>query len=143
MIMNALNDKDLPIYGNGMNVRDWIYVDDHCEAILEVFEKGTIGEVYNIGAENEMPNIEIVRTILKKLNKPESLIKFVTDRPGHDLRYAMDNTKINNEIGWIPKYDFNTGLDKTIDWYLNNMTWVENIVSGDYKNYYKENYSNR
>jgi dTDP-glucose 4,6-dehydratase len=141
--MNALNDKDLPIYGNGMNVRDWIYVDDHCEAILEVFEKGTIGEVYNIGAENEMPNIEIVRTILKKLNKPESLIKFVTDRPGHDLRYAMDNTKINNEIGWIPKYDFNTGLDKTIDWYLNNMTWVENIVSGDYKNYYKENYSNR
>ena len=143
MILNALEGKKLPIYGNGMNVRDWIYVDDHCEAILEVFEKGTIGEVYNIGAENEMPNIEIVRTILKKLNKPESLIKFVTDRPGHDLRYAMDNTKINNEIGWIPKYDFNTGLDKTIDWYLNNMTWVENIVSGDYKNYYKENYSNR
>jgi dTDP-glucose 4,6-dehydratase len=143
MIMNALNDKDLPVYGDGMNVRDWIYVDDHCEAILEVFEKGTIGEVYNIGAENEMPNIEIVKTILKKLDKPESLIKFVNDRPGHDLRYAMDNTKINSELGWSPKYDFETGLDKTIDWYLNNMDWVEKIVSGEYKNYYKENYSNR
>jgi len=143
MIMNAINDKDLPVYGDGMNVRDWIYVDDHCDAILEVFENGTIGEVYNIGAENEMPNIEIVKTILKKLNKPESLIKFVTDRPGHDLRYAMDNTKINSELGWSPKYDFESGLDKTIDWYLNNMDWVENIVSGEYKNYYKENYSNR
>jgi dTDP-glucose 4,6-dehydratase len=143
MIMNAMNDKDLPVYGDGMNVRDWIYVDDHCDAILEVFEKGTIGEVYNIGAENEMPNIEIVKTILKKLSKPESLIKFVTDRPGHDLRYAMDNTKINSELGWSPKYDFESGLDKTIDWYLNNIDWVENIVSGEYKNYYKENYSNR
>ena len=143
MIMNAMNDKELPVYGDGMNVRDWIYVDDHCEAILEVFENGKIGEVYNIGAENEMPNIEIVKTILKKLNKPESLIKFVNDRPGHDLRYAMDNTKINSELGWSPKYDFETGLVKTIDWYLNNMDWVEKIVSGEYKNYYKENYSNR
>lgn len=143
MIMNAMNDKNLPVYGDGMNVRDWIYVDDHCDAILEVFEKGTIGEVYNIGAENEMPNIEIVNTILKKLDKPESLIKFVTDRPGHDLRYAMDNTKINSELGWSPKYDFESGLDKTIDWYLNNLDWVEKIASGEYKNYYKENYSNR
>lgn len=143
MIMNALGDKELPVYGDGMNVRDWIYVDDHCEAILEVYEKGRIGQVYNIGAENEMPNIEIVKQILSYLDKPESLIKYVKDRPGHDKRYAMDNTKISSELGWTPKYDFNNGLKLTIDWYLNHKDWVERIISGEYRDYYKSNYSNR
>ena len=143
MIMNALSDKDLPVYGDGMNIRDWIYVDDHCQAILEVFEKGRVGQVYNIGAENEMPNIEIVKQILSYLNKPESLIKYVKDRPGHDKRYAMDNTKISSELGWTPKYDFENGLKLTIDWYLNNMDWVERVISGEYRDYYKSNYSNR
>lgn len=143
MIMNALSDKDLPVYGDGMNVRDWIYVDDHCQAILEVFEKGREGQVYNIGAENEMPNIEIVKQILSYLNKPESLIKYVKDRPGHDKRYAMDNTKISSELGWTPKYDFENGLKLTIDWYLDNMDWVERVISGEYRDYYKSNYSNR
>ena len=143
MIMNALGDKDLPVYGDGMNVRDWIYVDDHCQAILEVYEKGIVGQVYNIGAENEMPNIEIVKQILSYLNKPESLIKYVKDRPGHDKRYAMDNTKISSELGWIPKYDFENGLKLTIDWYLDNMDWVERVISGEYRDYYKSNYSDR
>lgn len=143
MIMNAMSDKELPVYGDGMNVRDWIYVEDHCQAVFEVFEKGKIGEVYNIGAENEMPNIEIVRQILKHLNKPESLIKYVKDRPGHDKRYAMDNTKISNELGWKPKYDFNVGLKLTIDWYLQNMDWTERIISGEYRDYYQSNYGNR
>lgn len=143
MIMNALSDKDLPVYGDGMNVRDWIYVDDHCQAILEVFEKGRVGQVYNIGAENEMPNIEIVKQILSYLNKSESLIKYVKDRPGHDKRYAMDNTKISSELGWTPEYDFENGLKLTIDWYLNNMDWVERVISGEYRDYYKSNYSNR
>lgn len=143
MIMNALSDKDLPVYGDGMNVRDWIYVDDHCQAILEVYEKGRVGQVYNIGAENEMPNIEIVTQILRYLNKPESLIKYVKDRPGHDKRYAMDNTKISSELEWTPKYDFETGLKLTIDWYLDNMDWVERVISGEYRDYYKSNYSDR
>lgn len=143
MIMNALSDKELPVYGDGMNVRDWIYVDDHCQAILEVFEKGRVGQVYNIGAENEMPNIEIVKKILNYVDKPESLIKYVKDRPGHDKRYAMDNTKISSELGWVPKYDFDKGLKLTIDWYLGNMDWVERVVSGEYRDYYKSNYSNR
>jgi dTDP-glucose 4,6-dehydratase len=143
MIMNALSDKDLPVYGDGMNVRDWIYVDDHCQAILEVYEKGRVGQVYNIGAENEMPNIEIVKQILSYLNKPESLIKYVKDRPGHDKRYAMDNTKISSELGWTPKYDFENGLKLTIDWYLDNMDWVERVISGEYRDYYKSNYSDR
>ncbi len=143
MIMNALGDKDLPVYGDGMNVRDWIYVDDHCQAILEVYEKGRVGQVYNIGAENEMPNIEIVKQILSYLNKPESLIKYVKDRPGHDKRYAMDNTKISSELGWTPKYDFENGLKLTIDWYLDNMDWVERVISGEYRDYYKSNYSDR
>lgn len=143
MIMNALSDKDLPVYGDGLNVRDWIYVDDHCEAILEVYEKGRVGQVYNIGAENEMPNIEIVKQILSYLNKPETLIKYVKDRPGHDKRYAMDNAKISSELGWTPKYDFENGLKLTIDWYLDNMDWVERVISGEYRDYYKSNYSDR
>lgn len=143
MIMNALSDKELPVYGDGMNVRDWIFVDDHCQAILEVYEKGRAGQVYNIGTENEMPNIEIVTQILSYLNKPESLIKYVKDRPGHDKRYAMDNTKISSELGWTPKFEFDKGLKLTIDWYLDNMDWVERVVSGEYRDYYKSNYSNR
>jgi dTDP-glucose 4,6-dehydratase len=143
MIINAVNDRELPVYGTGMNIRDWIYVDDHCEAVLEVFENGQFGQVYNIGAENEMPNIEIVKRILAHLGKPDTLIKYVKDRPGHDMRYAMDNTKISQELGWKPKYNFEIGLKQTIDWYLSNMDWVERVISGEYRDYYESNYKNR
>ncbi|RCK72884.1 MAG: dTDP-glucose 4,6-dehydratase [Ignavibacteriae bacterium] len=143
MIVNALNNKPLPIYGDGQNVRDWIYVTDHCEAILTVLEKGKIGEVYNIGAENEKPNIEIVKLILKELGKDESLIKFVKDRPGHDRRYAIDATKIKTELGWRPAYTFEKAIKSTIDWYLDNETWWNKIISGEYLNYYKKWYEER
>lgn len=140
MIANALNDKPLPVYGKGENVRDWLYVEDHCRAIDMIIHNGKVGEVYNIGGHNEKTNLEVVKTILSKLNKPESLIKFVTDRPGHDMRYAIDPTKIKNELGWEPITSFDEGLNKTIQWYLNNRSWWENIISGDYRYYYDKMY---
>lgn len=143
MIINALHDKDLPVYGDGLNVRDWLYVEDHCEAIDTVLHKGVVGEVYNIGGNNEHTNIEIVKTILKHLGKPESLIKFVKDRPGHDRRYAIDATKIRMELGWEPKHTFETGIKETIDWYLENKDWWENIISGEYQQYFKQQYGDR
>ena len=143
MISRALADESLPVYGNGANVRDWLYVTDHCSAIDLIIRKGRVGEVYNIGGHNEKSNLEVVKTILKALDKPESLIHFVKDRPGHDLRYAMDPTKIETELGWKPEYTFDTGIQKTIEWYLNNREWWENIISGDYQNYYERMYRDR
>ena len=143
MIINALNDKKLPVYGDGMNVRDWIYVLDHNKAIDLVLEKGRIGEVYNIGASREMPNIEIIKLILEKLGKGEDLIEYVKDRLGHDRRYAIDSSKIQNELGWSPKFDFENAIENTIDWYLNNKNWWERIISGEYQNYYQTQYGNR
>lgn len=143
MIINALHDKALPVYGEGINVRDWLYVEDHCEAIDLIIHKGRVGEVYNIGGHNEMRNIDIVKMILKELDKPESLITYVTDRKGHDLRYAIDPTKIHNELGWLPKTKFADGLKKTVEWYLNNQEWWENIISGEYQDYYDKMYTNR
>ena len=143
MIANALNDRPLPVYGKGENVRDWLYVEDHCKAIDLIIHNGTVGEVYNIGGHNEMKNIDIVKLICKKLNKPESLIRFVTDRKGHDLRYAIDPTKIHNELGWLPETRFADGIDLTIDWYLKNTDWWENIISGEYRNYYERMYGSR
>ncbi len=140
MILNSLNNKKLPVYGDGMNVRDWIYVDDHNRAIDTVFQNGRPGEVYNIGASNEMPNIEIIRLILNYLDKPESLIEFVKDRPGHDRRYAIDSTKIQIELGWKPLFTFEGAIEKTIDWYLQNETWWKRILSGAYQDYYKLQY---
>ena len=143
MILNALEDKQLPVYGDGMNIRDWIYVDDHCRGIWAVYQKGKRGEVYNIGGRTEKPNIQIVKLILSKLNKSESLIKYVQDRPGHDRRYAIDCEKIENELGWKQEVDFETGIQKTIDWYLQNPDWCNNIKSGTYLEYYKKQYENR
>lgn len=143
MIINALNDKQLPVYGDGLNVRDWLHVEDHCQAIDLVLHKGRNGEVYNVGGNNERTNIEIVKTILKHLGKPESLIKYVTDRPGHDRRYAIDATKLREELGWSPKYTFDTGIEQTIKWYLENQDWWKNIISGEYQEYFKNQYANR
>ncbi len=143
MIANALNDKQLPVYGKGENVRDWLYVEDHCAAIDMIIHNGRIGQVYNIGGHNERTNLEVVKTILKELNKPESLIKYVTDRPGHDMRYAIDPTKIKSELGWEPTTLFDEGIKKTIKWYLDNKSWWENIISGEYQNYYDKMYKNR
>ncbi|MEC3333278.1 dTDP-glucose 4,6-dehydratase [Bacillus cereus] len=143
MIINALNDKQLPVYGDGLNVRDWLHVEDHCQAIDLVLHKGKNGEVYNVGGNNERTNIEIVKTILKALDKPESLIKYVTDRPGHDRRYAIDATKLCEELGWSPKYNFDTGIEQTIKWYLENQDWWKNIISGEYQEYFKNQYANR
>ncbi|MBQ2284886.1 MAG: dTDP-glucose 4,6-dehydratase [Clostridia bacterium] len=143
MIANALNDKALPVYGEGLNVRDWLYVEDHCKAIDMIIHDGKVGEVYNIGGHNEKTNIYIVKKILELLGKPESLITFVTDRKGHDLRYAIDPTKIKNELGWEPDTMFDDGIVKTVNWYLENRDWWENIVSGEYQNYYDKMYSNR
>ena len=142
MINNCLSDKDLPIYGDGMQVRDWLHVTDHCAAIDTVLHKGKDGEVYNIGGNNEKANIEIIKLIIKTLSKSESLIQYVKDRPGHDRRYAIDNTKISNQLGWKPVYTFEQGMKETIEWYLNNSGWIENIASGDYANYYEAMYSN-
>jgi dTDP-glucose 4,6-dehydratase len=143
MIINALNDKELPIYGDGLNIRDWLHVEDHCQAIDLVLHQGRNGEVYNVGGNNERTNIEIVKTILKHLGKPESLMKFVKDRPGHDRRYAIDATKLRTELGWSPKYNFDTGIEQTINWYLNNREWWENIISGEYQEYVKSQYGDR
>ena len=143
MIANALNDKKLPVYGKGENVRDWLYVEDHCSAIDLIIRKGKIGEVYNIGGHNERTNLEVVKTIIKELGKSEDLIEFVTDRPGHDRRYAIDPTKIHNELGWLPATKFDDGIEKTIDWYLTHKSWWEKIISGEYKDYYDKMYKNR
>lgn len=143
MIANALNDKKLPVYGKGENVRDWLYVEDHCFAIDLIIRKGKIGEVYNIGGHNERTNLEVVKTIIKELGKSEDLIEFVTDRPGHDRRYAIDPTKIHNELGWLPATKFDDGIKKTIDWYLTHKSWWEKIISGEYKDYYFRMYNNR
>ncbi len=133
MIIKALNDENLPVYGDGKNVRDWLYVEDHCKAIDLIIHQGKLGEVYNVGGHNEMANIDIVKLILQKLEKPESLITFVEDRKGHDRRYAIDPTKIKTELGWTPETKFADGIEKTIDWYLNNKTWWEEIISGEYR----------
>ncbi|GMR70971.1 dTDP-glucose 4,6-dehydratase [Aerococcus viridans] len=141
MINNCLNEKDLPVYGDGMQVRDWLHVSDHCSAIDTVLHKGKDGEVYNIGGNNEKANIEIVKLIIGTLGKSEDLIKYVKDRPGHDRRYAIDNTKITTELGWEPAYTFEQGMKETIQWYLENTKWIENIISGDYANYYDKMYT--
>ena len=143
MIANALADKPLPVYGEGINVRDWLYVEDHCKAIDLIIHKGRVGEVYNIGGHNEMRNIDIVKLICKELGKPESLITYVTDRKGHDMRYAIDPTKIHNELGWLPETKFADGIKKTIKWYLENKKWWQDIISGEYQNYYQKMYGNR
>ena len=143
VISRALAEEPIPVYGEGANVRDWLYVRDHCTAIDLILRKGRDGEIYNIGGHNEVSNLEVVKTILKALNKPESLIHFVKDRPGHDLRYAMDPTKIETELGWEPEYRFETGIQKTIEWYLANRPWWEHIVNGEYQNYYAKMYKDR
>lgn len=143
MINNTLQHKELPIYGDGMQIRDWLYVEDHCKAIDLIIHKGRVGEVYNVGGHNEKQNIEIVKIICKELGKPESLITHVGDRKGHDMRYAIDPTKIHNELGWLPETKFEDGIKKTIQWYLDNREWWETIISGEYQNYYEKMYSNR
>ena len=143
MINNALNDKELPVYGDGLHVRDWLYVYDHCTAVWTVLTKAGPGQTYNIGGCNEKRNLDVVELILERLKKPKSLIRHVTDRPGHDRRYAIDASKIKNELGWRPTVSFEEGIAKTIDWYLANQKWLKNIVSGDYQKYYEQMYSNR
>ncbi|MEQ2723023.1 dTDP-glucose 4,6-dehydratase [Phascolarctobacterium faecium] len=143
MIVNALNDKLLPVYGNGGNVRDWLYVEDHCKAIDLIIHSGKAGEVYNIGGHNEMSNIDIVKIICRELGKPESLITYVPDRKGHDMRYAIDPTKIHSELGWLPEIKFADGIKKTIKWYLENRSWWEAIISGEYQKYYQKMYGDR
>jgi len=143
IIANCLNDKPLPVYGKGENVRDWLYVEDHCRAIDMIIHNGRVGEVYNIGGHNERTNLQVVKTIIHALGKSEDLITYVTDRPGHDMRYAIDPTKIKNELGWEPETLFDEGIKKTIAWYLENKEWWENIISGEYQNYYEKMYGNR
>lgn len=140
MIQKALHNEKLPVYGNGENVRDWLYVGDHCEAIDLIVRHGKDGEIYNIGGHNERTNLEVVKTILKELNKPESLINYVKDRPGHDLRYAMDPHKIETELGWKPKYNFDTGIKVTIKWNLDNAERIKHVESGEYLNWMKNHY---
>lgn len=142
MIHNAQADKPLPVYGDGMQIRDWLHVHDHCAAIATVLEKGEVGQIYNVGGNNEKANLTIVRLILKELGKPESLITYVKDRPGHDRRYAIDNTKITTRLGWKPEYTFEEGIRETIRWYLDNPEWVERITSGEYQSYYNRMYQN-
>lgn len=141
MIANVLNDKPLPVYGDGKNVRDWLYVEDHCSAIDLIIHNGRVGEIYNIGGHNEKSNLEVVQTIINTLGKGE--IKFVTDRAGHDRRYAIDPTKIHRELGWLPQTTFEDGIRRTIDWYLTHKEWWERIISGEYQNYYAKMYEGR
>jgi len=143
MLINAMQDKPLPVYGKGENIRDWLYVIDHCRAIDKIVRNGTPGEVYNIGGHNEWANIDVVKEILRQLGKPETLINYVTDRPGHDMRYAIDPTKIHNELGWLPETKFADGLKQTIEWYKNNKNWWQNILDGEYQKYYEKNYGDR
>ncbi|MGN0242593.1 MAG: dTDP-glucose 4,6-dehydratase [Lachnospiraceae bacterium] len=143
MISRALAEEELPVYGNGANVRDWLHVYDHCVAIDLILKKGAIGEVYNIGGHNERSNLEVVKTILSALGKPETLIRYVKDRPGHDMRYAIDPTKMETQLGWKPVYHFDTGIAQTIEWYLNHKEWWENIISGEYRNYFDKMYGER
>ena len=143
MITNALNDQPLPVYGDGLNVRDWLYVEDHCKAIDLIVHKGREGEIYNVGGHNEMKNIDIVKLICKELGKPESLIRYVSDRKGHDRRYAIDPAKIHRELGWLPETTFADGIRRTIQWYLDHREWWETILSGEYQDYYKKMYTNR
>lgn len=143
MIANAMRDIPLPVYGKGENVRDWLYVEDHCKAIDMIMRDGKVGEVYNIGGHNERANIEVVRTILKGLNKGEELITYVKDRPGNDRRYAIDPTKAREELGWFPETDFDTGIRQTIEWYKDNTAWWQNVMSGEYQAYYEKMYGNR
>ena len=143
MIANALKDKSLPVYGKGENIRDWLYVKDHCRAVDLIIRKGTDGEIYNVGGHNEVKNLDVVKLICDSLEKPYSLIKFVNDRKGHDMRYAIDPTKIHDELGWFPETNFNEGIQKTINWYLKNREWWETIVSGEYIYYYEKMYENR
>lgn len=143
MIHNALQDKPLPVYGDGLNVRDWLYVEDHCRALDLVLRQGRDGEVYNIGGHNERNNLQVVRTILAELNKPESLIRFVADRPGHDRRYAIDASKIRKELGWTPQYDYESGIRATIRWYRDHTEWMERVISGDYRQYIAKQYGDR
>ena len=143
VIINCLHDKPLPVYGEGLNVRDWLYVEDHCKAIDLIIHKGRIGEVYNVGGHNEMRNIDIVKLVIHALGKSEDLITYVTDRKGHDLRYAIDPTKIHSELGWLPETKFADGIQKTIAWYLDNRSWWEPIISGEYMNYYEKMYGHR
>lgn len=143
MIANVLNDKPLPVYGDGKNVRDWLYVEDHCKAIDLIIHKGREGEVYNVGGHNEMANIDIVKLICKELDKSEDLITYVTDRKGHDMRYAINPNKIHTELGWLPETKFADGIKKTIQWYLNNRKWWEDIISGEYQKYYDKMYGSR
>ena len=143
MIARALADEPLPVYGEGLNIRDWLYVEDHCRAIDLIIRKAKVGEVYNIGGHNEMRNIDIVKIILKELGKPESLIQHVTDRKGHDQRYAIDPAKIHRDLGWLPETKFADGIKKTIKWYLDNQDWWKDIIAGDYQNYYEEMYGKK
>ncbi len=143
IISRALADEELPVYGTGENVRDWLHVSDHCKAIDLIIRNGKVGEVYNIGGHNERTNLEVVKTILRALDKPESLIRFVKDRPGHDRRYAIDPTKLETELGWKPQYTFDTGIQQTIQWYLNHQEWWKNILSGEYSKYFDKMYGNR
>ena len=143
MISKAINNDNLPVYGNGLNVRDWLHVYDHCVAIDLIIRNGRVGEVYNVGGHNERTNLEVVKTILKALDKPETLIKFVEDRKGHDRRYAIDPTKLETELGWKPKYNFDTGIQQTIQWYLDNKEWWQNILSGEYQNYFEKMYAGK
>ncbi len=143
LISNALNDKPIPVYGDGMQVRDWIYVDDHNRGLLEVLEKGKPGEIYNLGGKHELPNLMLIKHLLDLLGKSESLITFVKDRPGHDRRYAMDWSKTERELGWCPKFDFEEGSRRTVDWYMNNTKWVNQVTSGSYRDYYELQYGAR
>jgi dTDP-glucose 4,6-dehydratase len=143
MIAHALEDKELPVYGDGMQVRDWLYVDDHCRGILTVLRQGRAGEIYNIAGNRSLPNLEVVRQVLAATGKPESLIRFVKDRPGHDRRYALSSEKLTRETGWRSQMDFETGLPRTVQWYRDNRPWVDHVRSGDYRQYYEKNYSGR